>query len=157
MEGGDTGGYSHGVLKSMMNDECRSSFCFVFIPGQSLSSVGTLFPYVGGRFQMWAVVLIHGRLLHGGGGGGLLWLVLVFGCHVADSNVAPGFPVSKESAVGTGWRCLTSLGMTSQERLQEWQNVKSSQSFNDVPMNLYCIHTQRQSKPNVRKVDYKLL
>jgi len=56
MEGGDTGGYSHGVLKSMMNDECRSSFGFVFVPGQSLSSVGMLFPYVGSCFRTWAVV-----------------------------------------------------------------------------------------------------
>ena len=39
--GGDTGGYSHGVLKSMMNDECCSSFGFVFICGWPLSSVGT--------------------------------------------------------------------------------------------------------------------
>jgi len=69
MEGGDTGGYSHGVLKSMMNDECRSSFRFVFIPGQSLSSVGTLFLYLGSRFQMWAVVFICGQLSPGGGGG----------------------------------------------------------------------------------------
>ena len=50
MEGGDTGGYSHGVLKSMTNDECRSSFGFVFVPGRLLSSVGTLFPYAGGHF-----------------------------------------------------------------------------------------------------------
>jgi len=26
MEGGDTGGYSHGVLKSMTNNKCHSSF-----------------------------------------------------------------------------------------------------------------------------------
>jgi len=97
MEGGDTGGYSHGVLKSMMNDECRSSFRFVFICGQSLSSVGTSFPYAGGRFRTWAVIFVHGQLSHGGGGGGLPWLVSVFHCHIAVSNVAPGFPVSKES------------------------------------------------------------
>jgi len=77
MEGGDTGGYS--------------------LPGWSLSSVGALFPYAGGRFQMWVVVLVGGQLSHGGGGGGLPWLVLVLGCHVAVSDVAPGFPVSKES------------------------------------------------------------
>ena len=94
-EGGDTGGYSHGVLKSMMNDECCSLFCFVFIPGQSLSSVGVSFLYAGSHFQMWAVVLIHGWLSRGGGG--LLWPVLVFGCHIAVSDMAPGFPVSKES------------------------------------------------------------
>jgi len=46
---------------------------------------------------MWAVVFIRGWLSHGGGGGGLLWLVLVFRCHIAVSDVAPGFPVSKES------------------------------------------------------------
>jgi len=97
MEGGDTGGYSHGVLKSMMNDECRSSFHFVFIRGRSLSSVGMLFPYVGSRFRTWAVVFVRGRLSRGGGGGGLLWLVSVFHCHIAVSDVAPGFPVSKES------------------------------------------------------------
>jgi len=56
MEGGDTGGYSHGVLKSMTNDECCSSFCFVFIPRQSLLSVGMLFPYTGSHFYMWVVV-----------------------------------------------------------------------------------------------------
>ena len=50
MEGGDTGGYSHGVLKSMTNDECRSLFGFIFVPGWSLSSVGTSFPYVGSHF-----------------------------------------------------------------------------------------------------------
>jgi len=77
MEGGDTGGYS--------------------LPGWSLLSVGTLFAYMGGRFRTWAVVLIRGWLLHGGGGGGLPWPVLVLGCLVADSDVAPGFPVSKES------------------------------------------------------------
>jgi len=69
MEGGDTGGYSHGVLKSMTNDECHSSFGFVFIPRQSLSSVGTSFLYAGGRFRMWVVVFVHRRLSHGGGGG----------------------------------------------------------------------------------------
>ena len=56
MEGGDTGGYSHGVLKSMTNDECRSSFCFVFVCGQLLSSVGTSFLYAGGCFHTWVVV-----------------------------------------------------------------------------------------------------
>ena len=96
MEGGDTGWYSHGVLKSMMNDECCSSFGFIFIPGRSLSSVGTSFPYAGSHFRMWVVVFIRGWLLRGGGGG-LPWPVLVFGCHVAVSDVAPGFPVSKES------------------------------------------------------------
>jgi len=97
MEGGDTGGCSHGVLKSVMNDKCPSSFRFIFIPGRSLSSVGTSFLYAGSHFRTWAVILIHGWLSRGGGGGGLPWLVLVFGCHVADSDVAPGFPVSKES------------------------------------------------------------
>jgi len=95
--GGDTGGYSHGVLKSMTNDECHSSFHFVFIRRQSLSSVGVSFPYAGSHFQTWVVVFIRGQLLHGGGGGGLLWLVSVFRCNVAVSDVAPGFPVSKES------------------------------------------------------------
>ena len=99
--------YSHGVLKSMMNDECHSSFGFVFIPGWSLLSVGTSFPYTGGHFRMWAVVFICGQLSHGGGGGGggLLWLVLVFGCHVTVSDVAPGFPVSKESGGRGGLMC----------------------------------------------------
>ena len=46
---------------------------------------------------MQVVVFVHGRLSHGGGGGGLPWLVSVFRCHVTVSNVAPGFPVSKES------------------------------------------------------------
>jgi len=77
MEGGDTGGYS--------------------LPGWSLSSVGASFPYPGGRFQTWAVILIHGWLSRGGGGGSLPWPVLVLGCHIAVSDVAPGFPVSKES------------------------------------------------------------
>jgi len=98
MEGGDTGGYS--------------------LPGWSLSSVGASFLYVGSCFQMWAVVLVRGRLSRGGGGGGLPWPVLVLGCHVADSDVAPGFPVSKESGggcvcvwtVGMGWRCLPGAG-----------------------------------------------
>jgi len=57
MEGGDTGGYSHGVLKSMTNNECRSSFHFVFVCRRSLSSVGASFPYTGGRFRTWAVVV----------------------------------------------------------------------------------------------------
>jgi len=86
MEGGDTGGYSHGVLKSMTNDECRSSFRFVFVHGRSLSSVGASFPYAGSHFRMWAVIFIHGRLSCGGGGGGLPWPVSVFCCHVAVSN-----------------------------------------------------------------------
>ena len=97
MEGGDTGGYSHGVLKSMTNDECHSSFRFIFVRRQSLSSVGTSFPYMGGHFRIWAVIFIHGWLLRGGGGGSLPWPVSVFRCHIAVSNVAPGFPVSKES------------------------------------------------------------
>ena len=46
---------------------------------------------------MWAVVFICGWLSRGGGGGSLLWPVSVFCCHVADSDMAPGFPVSKES------------------------------------------------------------
>jgi len=97
MEGGDTGGYSHGVLKSMMNDECRSLFRFVFVQGQSLLSVGASFPYTGGHFRMWAIVFVCGQLSHSGGGGGLPWPVSVFRCHVTVSDMAPGFPVSKES------------------------------------------------------------
>jgi len=97
MEGGDTGAYSHGVLKSMMNDECRSLFHFVFVRGWLLSSVGASFPYAGSHFRMWAVIFICGWLLCGGGGDGLPWLVSVFRCHIAVSDVAPGFPVSKES------------------------------------------------------------
>jgi len=46
---------------------------------------------------MWAVIFICGQLSCGGGGGSLPWLVLVFRCHVTVSDVAPGFPVSKES------------------------------------------------------------
>jgi len=46
---------------------------------------------------MWAVIFIRGQLSCGGGGGSLPWLVLVFCCHVTVSDVAPGFPVSKES------------------------------------------------------------
>jgi len=51
------------------------------------------------RFHTWVVVFICGWLScgGGGGGGGLLWLVLVFRCHITVSDVAPGFPVSKES------------------------------------------------------------
>jgi len=60
MEGGDTGGYSHGVLKSMTNDECCSSFCFVFICGWSLSSVGTSFLYMGGCRVVVVVAVCHG-------------------------------------------------------------------------------------------------
>ena len=56
---------------------------------------------------MWAVIFVCGRLSCGGGGGGLPWPVLVFGCHVAVSNVAPGFPVSKESR---GMGVFTHLG-----------------------------------------------
>ena len=97
MEGGDTGGYSHGVLKSMTNNECHSLFHLVFICGSLLSSVGMSFPYAGGRFQMWVVIFVRGRLSRGGGGGGLPWPVSVFCCHIAVSDVAPGFPVSKES------------------------------------------------------------
>jgi len=66
--------------------------------------------YLGGRCHLWArrfrtraVIFERGRLLHGGGGGGLPWPVLVLGCHVAVSDVAPGFPVSKESG---GRGCL---------------------------------------------------
>jgi len=97
MEGGDTGGYSHGVLKSMTNNKCCSSFHFIFVRGRSLSSVGASFPYTGSRFRTWVVIFIRGQLSHGGGGGSLLWLVSVFRCHTAVSDVAPGFPVSKES------------------------------------------------------------
>ena len=43
------------------------------------------------------VVFVCGQLSHGGGGGSLPWLVLVFHCHIADSDMTPGFPVSKES------------------------------------------------------------
>jgi len=46
---------------------------------------------------MQVVVFIRGWLSRGGGGGSLLWPVLVFCCHIAVSNMAPGFPVSKES------------------------------------------------------------
>jgi len=74
MEGGDTGGYS--------------------LPGWSLSSVGMLYLYVDSRFRIWAVILVRGRLSGGGGGGGLPWPVLVLGCHIAISDMAPGFPVS---------------------------------------------------------------
>jgi len=49
------------------------------------------------RFRMQAVIFVCGQLSRGGGGGGLPWPVSVFRCHVADSDVAPGFPVSKES------------------------------------------------------------
>jgi len=49
------------------------------------------------RFCTQAVVFVCGRLSCGGGGGSLPWPVLVFCCHIAVSNVAPGFPVSKES------------------------------------------------------------
>jgi len=69
----------------------------VSIHGWLLLSVGTSFPYVGGHFRTWAVAFICGRLSRGGGGGGLPWPVSVFRCHVAVSDVAPGFPVSKES------------------------------------------------------------
>jgi len=62
------------------------------------------FSYVGSHCRLWAhhfhtrvVVLIHGQLSRDGGGGGLPWLVSVFHCHIAVSDVAPGFPVSKES------------------------------------------------------------
>jgi len=89
MEGGDTGGYSHGVLKSMTNDKCCSLFHFIFIPGQLLSSVGMSFPYLGSCFQTWAVVFICGQLLPGGGGGwgGLMCCCSSSSCHVDD--VAP--------------------------------------------------------------------
>ena len=67
----DGGGRHWWVLTChpKINDECHSSFGFIFIPGQSLSSVGTSFPYAGSRFQTWAVVFIHGWLSHGGGSG----------------------------------------------------------------------------------------
>jgi len=59
--------------------------------------------YLGGRCRLWArrfhmqAVVFECGQLSCGGGGGLPWPVLVLGCHVADSDVAPGFPVSKES------------------------------------------------------------
>ena len=72
------------------------------------------FSYLDGRCCLWvrrfhtrAVVFVCGQLSCGGGGGGLLWPVSVFRCHVADSDVAPGFPVSKESG---GWGVFTHLG-----------------------------------------------
>ena len=68
MEGGDTGEYSHGVLKSMMNNECHSSFGFIFIPGWSGSSVGasvsnmgTSFSNVGGCCVVVVVAVCRGR------------------------------------------------------------------------------------------------
>jgi len=86
------------------------------------------FSYLGGCCCLWvhcfhmrAVVFVHGRLSCGGGGGSLPWPVLVFGCHVAVSDVAPGFPVSKESGgrgvfTHLGWvdvprchRCVASI------------------------------------------------
>jgi hypothetical protein len=56
--GGDSGGYSPGVLKSTLNDECRSSFgrshmwVVVFVCRCSLSYMGVSFPYVGSHFCM---------------------------------------------------------------------------------------------------------
>jgi len=61
----------------------------VVVCGHIISVCRQSFSNVGG--------LICGRLLCGGGGGSLPWPVLVFHCHVAVSNMAPGFPVSKVS------------------------------------------------------------
>ena len=69
----------------------------IVICGRIVSVRGRSFLNTGSCFRMWVVVLICGQLSRGGGGGSLLWPVLVLGCHVADSDVAPGFPVSKES------------------------------------------------------------
>jgi hypothetical protein len=70
-EGETVVGYSHGVLKSTTNDECRSAFgcspmgavvfarrfrlwAVIFVRGRSLS-------YVGGRCRTWAVAVVRGR------------------------------------------------------------------------------------------------
>jgi len=58
MEGGDTGGYS--------------------LPGWLLSSVGTSFPYAGGRFRMWAVVFERGRSFSNVGGRSRTWAVVAW-------------------------------------------------------------------------------
>ena len=73
-----------------------TTWVVVVVCGRVVSVRGRSFSNAGGCFRMWAVVLVRGRLSCGGGGGGLPWLVLVLGCHIADSE-APGFPVSKES------------------------------------------------------------
>ena len=89
-----------------------TTWVVVVVCGRVVSVCGRSFSNAGGRFRTWVVVLIRGRLLRDGGGGGLPWPVLVLGCHVAVSDVAPGFPVSKESG-GRGClhTCWWSLGL----------------------------------------------
>jgi len=84
------------------------------------------FLYLGSHCRLWVchfctqvVIFECGKC--GGGGGSLPWLVLVFGCHITVSDVAPGFPVSKESGgrgvfTHLGWvdvpcccHCVTSI------------------------------------------------
>ena len=74
-----------------------TTWVVVVICGHIVSICRQLFSNAGSCFRTWVVVLVHGWLSRGGGGGGLPWPVLVLGCHVADSDMAPGFPVSKES------------------------------------------------------------
>jgi hypothetical protein len=74
--GGDSGGYSPGVLKSTTNDECRSSFgcshtwAVVFVCGCSLTYVGgrLRFRSWACRFRTWAAVFVCGRIVVGRGG-----------------------------------------------------------------------------------------
>ena len=73
------------------------TWAVVVICGHVVSICQQSFSNVGGHFRMWVVMFICGQLSCGGGGGGLPWPVLVFSCHIAVSDMAPGFPVSKES------------------------------------------------------------
>lgn len=79
MEGGDSGEYSHGVLKSMMNDKCHivTSFSFVgnylhtwmvtFVCGQYAS-------FVGGMHHLHVICVICGHHHHWGVRGGCFWV-----------------------------------------------------------------------------------
>jgi len=72
---------------------CFHTWAVIVVCGHVVSIRRWSFSYVGSHFRMWVVVA--------------WWPVSVFGCHVAVSDMAPGFPVSKESG---GRGVFTHLG-----------------------------------------------
>jgi hypothetical protein len=134
-EGGDSGGYSHGVLKSMTNDECHSSFgcshmwAVIFVCGCSLSCMGGCFCFHSWAwcFRTWAIIFVCRHVVFGCGqlssniGSCLCTWAVVFGlllpyphmmvvvCHAPVLlSVGSGVLLShRRSAAGTGDVALT--------------------------------------------------